>query len=558
VRLVQEDSDLAICLPSDIFAKIQKIEITIFDELKIRAHVFGLNVSIKEILSRGIYASVDTKPAASASARRIGVVEIDADSLGLVVFERSGVAFIPVFNQQVPCGLARDLRTTGRLYPEAIAGALANLRRFCAFAREIGVDHLAVLATAAVRDASDGEAFAAEVARQCSVPVSIIDGAEEARLCAAGVLAGIPDADGIVADLGGESIKLVRVSPVTEPNAQIGRGVSLPLGPLRLDVPGAGMNSLPATIEQALADVPLLREKSIKNFYLVGDAARAIARLHMEQTQYPLHIIHRYTLTRREAEGFLDIISRQSRKSLERITTISRKRLEVVPLAALVLRELIKIGGPQRVVFSALGLREGYSHGLVPAEDRETDPLIAAYMAVDRRQSRFRLDGDRLQEWTAPLFPGLSEAMRRLHRAVSWLSDMARSEHPDYRARQAFARSLTLPYASSSHSDRVFVATALHARYGGAAEDPVKEPTRYLLDDRSAQEARTLGLALRLAYTLCADKLDLLSEVRLSRTSDTLILNYSATSNLLRGEAVEHRLEALGRALVLPTRIIGP
>ena len=70
----------------------------------------------------------------------------------------------------------------------------------------------------------------------------------------------------------------------------------------------------------------------------------------MEQTQYPLHIIHRDTLTRREAEGFLDIISRQSRKSLERITTISRKRLEVVPLAG---REVVDV---ERAVVPAVGL----------------------------------------------------------------------------------------------------------------------------------------------------------------------------------------------------------
>jgi exopolyphosphatase/guanosine-5'-triphosphate,3'-diphosphate pyrophosphatase len=307
--------------------------------------------------------------------------------------------------------------------------------------------------------------------------------------------------------------------------------------------------SLSDTVEWVLANAPMLRAGAGKNLYLVGGAARAIARLHMEQTQYPLHIIHRYTLTRREAEGFLDIVSRQSRKSLERVTTISRKRLEVVPIASFVLRKLITIGAPQRVVFSALGLREGYAHGLVSAEDRETDPLIAAYMAVGRRQSRFRLDGDRLQEWTAPLFPGLVEETRRLHRAASWLSDMAWSEHPDYRARQAFTRSLTLPFAGSTHSDRVFVATALHARYGGPVEDPVREPTRYLLDDRSAQEARTLGLALRLAYTLCAGTIELLRELRLVRAGSTLVLEVPPGSSLFVGETVQRRLEAVARSL---------
>ena len=487
-----------------------------------------------------------------AAAERIGVIDLGSNSLRLVVFERLGAAVFPLFNEKVMCGLGRGISSTGRLNPEGVALALVNLRRFVAFARAIAVDHLAVLATAAVRDASDGEAFAAEVERQCRVQVKIIDGAEEARLSAAGVLAGIPDADGIVADLGGGSVEVVRVGPGTLSaggTGQIGEGVSLPLGPLRLAEFGDRGKGLSETIERALAGVSVLRAAAGRKLYLVGGAARAIARLHMEHTQYPLHIIHRYTISRREAEGFLDIIGRQSRKSLERITTISRRRLDVVPLAALVLRKLITFAGPQSVVFSALGLREGYAYGLVPAEERIPDPLIAGYMVVGRRQSRFRLDGDLLQQWTSPLFGDLSEEVRRRHRAACWLSDLAWSEHPDYRAKQAFVRSLTLPFAGSTHPDRVFVATALHARYGGSAEDPVKEPTHRLLDEGAAHEARTLGLALRLAYTLCAGSIELLAELGLGRSGNTLTLDVPSESSLFVGETVQRRLDAVARSL---------
>jgi exopolyphosphatase / guanosine-5'-triphosphate,3'-diphosphate pyrophosphatase len=493
-----------------------------------------------------------TSPDPLAAAERIGVIDLGSNSLRLVVFERLGAAVFPLFNEKVMCGLGRGIASTGRLNPEGVTQALVNLRRFVAFARAIAVDHLAVLATAAVRDASDGEAFAAEVERQCRVQVKIIDGAEEARLSAAGVLAGIPDADGIVADLGGGSVELVRVGPGTLSSGDtghIGEGVSLPLGPLRLAEFGDRGKSLSEAIERALTGVSVLRAAAGRKLYLVGGAARAIARLHMEHTQYPLHIIHRYTISRREAEGFLDIIGRQSRKSLERITTVSRRRLDVVPLAALVLRKLITLAGPQSVVFSALGLREGYAYGLVPAEDRIPDPLIAGYMVVGRRQSRFRLDGDLLQQWTSPLFGDSSEAVRRRHRAACWLSDLAWSEHPDYRAKQAFIRSLTLPFAGSTHSDRVFVATALHARYGGSAEDPVKEPTQWLLDERAADEARTLGLALRLAYTLCAGSIELLTELGLGRSGSTLTLDVPSESSLFVGETVQRRLDAVARSL---------
>ena len=492
-------------------------------------------------------------PDTIASAGRIAVIDLGSNSLRLVVFERLGGALFPLLNEKVMCALGRGISSTGRLNPEGVTFALVNLSRFVALARALGVEHLAVLATAAVRDAIDGRSFAAEVERQCRAPVKIVEGGEEARLSAAGVLAGIPDADGLVCDLGGGSVELVRVgagSPsLTGESGKTGPGITLPLGPLRLAELGDSIKAISEAAERALVPATILRAAPGKNLYLVGGASRAIARLHMEHTHYPLHIIHQYTIGRREAEAFFDIIGRQSRKSLERVTTIARKRLELVPSAALILRKLIAIAAPQRVIFSAFGLREGYAYGLIPAWEREPDPLIATCAAIARRQSRFHLNGDRLHEWTASLFPNQSERTARIHRAACWLSDIAWSEHPDYRAEQAFTRSLRLPFAGISHVDRVFVATVLHARYGGAADDAVKEPTRQLLEERAAGEVHTLGLALRLAHTLCGGTIDLLSEAWLGREAGSLVLEIPSVGSLFLGETVQRRLDALARSL---------
>src|SRR5205807_2341399 len=119
-------------------------------------------------------------------------------------------------------------------------------------------------------------------------------------------------------------------------------------------------------------------------------------------THYPLHIIHGYTIARRLAEEFLDMIAAQSRRSLERVTGMSRRRLEVVPLAALILRRLIAAGRPERIIFSAFGLREGYAHGLLPAEPG-AEKLIAAVAGIAASAGHGRADGERLRCWTAPL-----------------------------------------------------------------------------------------------------------------------------------------------------------
>jgi exopolyphosphatase/guanosine-5'-triphosphate,3'-diphosphate pyrophosphatase len=489
----------------------------------------------------------------AAPLGRIAVVDVGSNSLRLVVFERLGASLLPLLNEKVMCALGRGIGRTGRLNPEGIELAFANLQRFVALARALGVDHLAIIATAAVREASDGRAFAAEAERQCGVPVRIIEGSEEARLSAAGVLAGIREADGVVADLGGGSVELVRVDSAA--SVPIGAGVSLPLGALRLAELDDNRKAVAETIERGIAAAPVLREAAGKTLYLVGGAWRAIARLHMEQTHYPLHIVHEYTIPRRPADGFLEVIAGQSRRSLERITSINRKRLELVPLAATILRKLIASGRPERIVFSAFGLREGYADGLLPPDPR-IGPLIAACMGIAANLSRGRGDGDRLQRWTAPIFPDLGEDSRRLHRAASWLSDFAWTEHPDYRAEHAFTRSLRMPVAQIGHHERVFIAASLHARYGGAMDDPIKAATRPLLDDAATAEARCLGLALRLAYTLCGGALELLDQVRLARAEHGLVLELPPTGSLFTGEVVQRRLDALGRAFGLATRTV--
>src|SRR5713226_7197315 len=207
---------------------------------------------------------------AAGSVGRIAVVDVGSNSLRLVVFERLGATLLPLLNEKIMCALGRGIALTGRLNPDGVELAFANLQRFVALARALGVDHLAIIATAAVREAVDGRAFAAAAERQLGVPVRIIEGSEEARLSAAGVLAGIRDVDGVVGDLGGGSVELVRVDAAAgEP---IGAGVSLPLGPLRLAEFGDNRKAIIEAIERAIAGSAVLREAAGRNLYLVGGA----------------------------------------------------------------------------------------------------------------------------------------------------------------------------------------------------------------------------------------------------------------------------------------------
>jgi exopolyphosphatase/guanosine-5'-triphosphate,3'-diphosphate pyrophosphatase len=487
-------------------------------------------------------------PALEALAARqrtmLGVVDIGSNSLRLVLYDRLSRAPVPLFNEKVMCALGRGLNATGRLNADGVGLARDNIERFVLLSRRLGVARLDVLATSAVRDASDGPAFVAEVEARCGIRITVVPGDREARLAAAGVRAGIPEAEGVTGDLGGGSVELA-VTGRTED----GPVASLPIGPLRLQE-ASGDELKPRTaIERAVASVDWLGIGRGKPFYAVGGTWRSIARIHMEQQRYPLHIIQNYAIPRAEAESFLEVLSRMSRRSVDKVVGISRRRLETVPLAAYTLYRLIRAVQPSTLVFSGYGLREGHLFELLGPEEQRRDPLLVAARQMAEDNPRFGSGGEELVRWTTPLFPAESAETRRLRQTAALLSDLGWSEHPDYRAQQIFARCLRMPVPGIDHQGRVFVAVALHARYGGAADSPLVGPVRNLIDEASFGRARAIGAAFRLAYTLTGGAPGLIGEATLSVQDQVLVLGIPEHTAIYTGEAVQRRLETLGRVL---------
>jgi exopolyphosphatase/guanosine-5'-triphosphate,3'-diphosphate pyrophosphatase len=335
----------------------------------------------------------------------------------------------------------------------------------------------------------------------------------------------------------------------------VGEGATLPLGPLRLAEFSDDERKLRDAVDRHIASVPWLRRYRGRGLYLVGGAWRALARIHMEQRDYPLHIIQSYKVPRHDAEQFFQLVGRLSRKSLEKMSAVSKKRIEAVPLAAFVLSRLVNVIEPNRLIFSAFGLREGLTFDLLPDAERRQDPLIAGCRAIAEASPRFGITGDELFEWTSPLYPVEDPRHRVLRLAVSLISDTAWSEHPDYRADEAFQRGLRMPLAGIEHGERVFIATALHARYGGPADSDIKTQTKRLIGEDDHAAARAIGLVLRLGYTLSAGAPNVLPHTRFVLRDQEIVLTVPDDEPLWAGETVQRRLDAIGRAFARKTTI---
>jgi exopolyphosphatase/guanosine-5'-triphosphate,3'-diphosphate pyrophosphatase len=484
---------------------------------------------------------------------RIGIVDIGSNSVRLVVFNVDERAPVALFNEKVLCGLGRGLEETGRLHAEGVELALATLGRFAGLARAMQVQHFDLLATAAVRDARNGSEFVERVEARCGVPVRVLDGGEEARLSAQGVVSAIPTADGLTGDLGGGSLEVTQLDA-----GKIGRMTTLPLGPLRLmsDDDGNRTRAVEA-IERHLDAQPWLAECEGRAFYPVGGAWRALARIHVEQHQYPLHMIHGYKMSRKDAEELGRLIGQLGKRSLARMPGVPRRRLETLPYAGLLLERLLQRARPSEIVFSANGLREGWLYERLPQALREQDPLIAASRDWALRDGRFGDLGEPIAAWTDAIFPNEPDHLRRLRRVASHLSDIAWREHPDYRAQQALYRVLRAPQLYATHDERLYLAYALSVRYGGVS-DPDSARLIDLLDAKDKTRAESLGHALRLAYAVSAGTAPMLERSQLEFLDGELFLYLPDEAQVPSGQVLERRLDTLGNSLGAGrTRVVG-
>jgi len=475
---------------------------------------------------------------------RVAVVDIGSNSIRLVVFDGLKRAPATVFNEKVLCGLGRGLQTSGRLSPEGVALAVPNLVRFTALARAMGVGRIDLVATAAVREASDGEAFRETVERLCGHRVRVLSGEEEAGLSALGVIAGNPSADGIMGDLGGGSLELVEVN-----GGRVGRSTTLALGPLRLmESCGDDRQKARRLIDKALATVDWLPAGKGRTFYPVGGTWRNLARLHIEQHRYPLHAIHGHTIPREEAVSLTRLISRLGKSSLSGIQHVSRRRRETLPMGSLVLSRLLQQMQCARVTFSTNGLREGYLFHQLPKAVQEEDPLLSAAEEIAERESRFGGLGESLMAWCEPLFPDESPEERRLRLAACHLSDLTWREHPDFRAIQALRRILQYPLVGIDHPGRAFIAYTVFLRYGEPPTGKEAVEAAGLLSERWRNRAILLGAALRLSYRVSAATRWVLEHSALRVDGKVLELKLPGDGSVPDGEAVQRRFKALAQA----------
>jgi len=479
----------------------------------------------------------------------VAVIDIGSNSVRLVVYEALERSLTTIFNEKALCGLGREVQSTGLLAPDAVERALTALRRFRALCRIQQVGKVYAIATAACRDASNGPDFIARAERICGVKIEILSGPREAKLSALGVVSGIHKPDGIVGDLGGGSLELIDVRG----NA-VRSGVTLPLGSLALqDSSHKSIERAERIVRSDLIDVAQLKAGRGRTFYAVGGTWRALARIHIIQSGYPLGVMHGYSIPAAEALDFVRRLRRLvATGMLADIEAIAEARRPLLTYGALVLEYVIRVAKPKTIMFSTFGVREGLLYSMLPDSERAKDGLLTAAQELNELLSRSARHARELIEWTDRFVRVVklreTEEDRRLRHAACLLSDIGWRVHPDHRGEQTMTQIINGNFGDISHQGRAFVGLAVFYRYAGLSEENQPPPViQDLVTAAMLERARVLGAAFRVAHLISAARPGVLPATHFRSEGRKLMLVFEHRMVDLVADRVGGRFKQLAR-----------
>jgi len=443
-------------------------------------------------VARAPEAAFEEAPGRLNGSGPVAVIDIGSNSVRLVVYERLSRSATPIFNEKELCGLGRGLASRGRLDPGPIASALTALRRFRALTDQMHVASVHVLATAAAREASNGGEFIASVEQIAGVPVSVLSGAEEARLSALGVISGIHEPDGIAGDLGGGSLEVVDIR-----KGDIGIGETFPLGGLRLEE--ASEKQLKKA-EKIVADSlekskVLAKSDDRRPFYAIGGTWRSL------KVMRPSKVVMSALGVR---EGLLYELLPPEEKAKDPLITACEELAFLRSRSPRHVAELVPWTGS---VFAAIGLDE-------TAEEA------------------------------------------RLRHAACLLADLGWRAHPEYRGEQSLNLISNAAFIGIDHPGRAYLALANFYRHEGLIDEQLSPRIRELATTRLMERARALGATLRVAYLISGAMPGVVGRTRIETRGKTLTLVMPQDLAPLGGARVERRLSQIAKLSGLTPAIV--
>ena len=300
----------------------------------------------------------------AGGAERVAVIDIGTNSTRMLVADVSGSTVREVERRTTVTRLGRGVDVSGQLSSSGIERVCETVADYDGVHRELGAERVRTIATSAVRDASNGEAFVAELRERFALSAEVLAGSEEARLTYLGATAGRPPADPtVVVDIGGGSTELVVGS-----GPEISFSTSLQVGVVRQserrissDPPGAEeLDRLAAEIESALDGAIAKRPDAHADAGIgVAGTPTSLAAIELELDPYDPERVHGHRLGLPAVQRMLARLSTVPLAEREAITGLHSDRAPTIVAGVVILIEVMRSFGLEEITVSEHDILHG-------------------------------------------------------------------------------------------------------------------------------------------------------------------------------------------------------
>ena len=469
----------------------------------------------------------------SREESRVAVIDIGSNSVRMVVYEKNGVYPSPLFDERSICRLGEHLDKTGELSNDGINYALLTIRRFATLIHAMKVETVYPIATAAVRRASNSDKFTVKAEQMLRKSIKVLSKWEEATTVSRGLTLNIPEATGLVADLGGGSLELIDLK-----RGEILNSASFNFGHL------SSVNA--KSVSDAITSKKWIKKSKAKQLFGIGGSFRALGSAFFAREKYPLPVLHGTKISCRKVLSICNSL----RKEEPDMTGIPLARQKNMPVAAEIICGLFETINVKRLVVSGTSIRDGVIATNVLNSQQQADFLLAMSKEICANNTRFEGLSDSLKVLLSPFLAlNPSPEFARLVEIACNLADICWREHSDIRGDRAARTVLGLPVNCMTHKERVWLGLVLYHRYCGVKKNASRPlELEKLVSSQNRAHAVTIGLALRFALIFAAGTVDHLREIRFKLSTKLMTLTVSKTAQPLFDEACARRLSTLAES----------
>lgn len=515
--------------------------------------------------SMSISRSLAAPEIRSGEVSQLAVIDLGSNTARLAIFEVTGEGGLRTLHEvkEVP-RLGKGVREDLSLSPAAIERGLATLTRFSRHLTVMGNPPTIAVATSAVRDAPNGQAFVDRIARRTGLLMRIITGEEEARLGYLGVASAWELDRDVIGDLGGGSMQLASTR-----DGHLERTTSLPLGALRLtqefirhDPPKRReLESAEEYVREQLTAASLPRPSERLRVFGVGGTIRTLARVAMELREYPVQRVHGYPLNRRDLDVLEGILFEMTASQRREVPGISAARADVIVAGLIVVQGLLRRMEKDELLVTGHGIREGavIERLAIPVPSTQEVLAFRSVTAAARAMGFSLIHGEQVRRLALALFDrlqsryGWTTGDRLVLSVAAWMHDVGAVVDPWHHPQHSAYLIRNLASLSLTDRDAVLASLVAYLHEGDEMPEGWAKTWRVILTPDDLQVARQLGMIVYFAETLEGARLNL----SLPRGSQRLRLEpHRNAGTAIPPRAVERLRKPLERVFEL--ELVGP